>query len=122
MKEAYEFIKECGVFFVSTINNTKPSTRPFGAIMEYMGNLYITTGTNKEVYKQMKQNKNIQIVALKNGTRNWIRLDGLAYESNDLSLKQKMLEECPILNKRYSSVNDKMFALFKITVTEYNIY
>ena len=34
MSKEYEFIKECGVFFVSTIKGTKPATRPFGAIME----------------------------------------------------------------------------------------
>lgn len=32
MSKAYEFLKECGSFFVLTINNDFPAGRPFGAV------------------------------------------------------------------------------------------
>ena len=34
MGKAYEFLKECGVFYVLTINGDYPAGRPFGAVME----------------------------------------------------------------------------------------
>ena len=114
MSKSYEFLKECGVFYVLTVNDDKPCGRPFGAVMEYENKLYITTANMKAVYKQMKANTKIQIIALKGGTRDWIRIDGNAVECMDLDIKQKMLEECPILQKRYDSANCEYFALFEL--------
>lgn len=114
MSKSFEFLKSCGVFFLTTINGEIPASRPFGAAMEYEGNLYISTGNTKDVYTQLIQNPNIQIVALKKETREWIRINGKAIETKDLKEKKIMLEECPILSKRFDSEACEYFALFKI--------
>ena len=114
MSKSFEFLKSCEVFFLTTINGEVPASRPFGAVMEYEGNLYISTGNTKDVYKQLIQNPNIQIVALKKETREWIRINGKAIETKDLKEKRIMLEECPILSKRFDSEACEYFALFKI--------
>lgn len=114
MSKAYEFLKECGVFYVLTVNDNTPAGRPFGAVMEHEGKLYISTATGKEVYKQMKANENVQIIALKGGTRNWVRISGKAAECTDVSIKGKMLEVCPVLSKRFPSADCDYFALFGI--------
>lgn len=118
MRKSFEFLKSCGVFFVTTINGEVPASRPFGAVMEYEGNLYISTGNTKDVYNQLLQNSNIQIVALKKETREWIRINGKAIETKDLKEKRIMIEECPILSKRFDSETCEHFALFKITDME----
>ena len=41
MSKVYEFLKECGYFYVLTINGDYPAGRPFGAVMEYYNKLYI---------------------------------------------------------------------------------
>ena len=69
MSQTYDFIKECGIFFVLTQNNDFPAGRPFGAIMEYNNFLYISTADTKEVYKQLSEHNKMQIIALKSGTR-----------------------------------------------------
>ncbi len=122
MEKVYEFLRDCGTFFVSTINNGKPETRPFGAVMSINDELYLATGKLKNVYKQFKDNPNIQIVALKSGTRNWVRIDGQAQEINDLELKEQMLKECPILTNRYSGASDENYALIKVKIIVYNFY
>ncbi len=114
MSKVYDFLNTCGVFYVSTINDEFPATRPFGAVMEYEGALYISSANTKEVYKQMKHNPQIQIVALKGTSREWIRINGKAIETNETYLKQAMLDNCPVLNKRYT-VDSTTYALFKIT-------
>ncbi len=53
---AYEFIKDCGYFYVATINNEFPAVRPFGAIMEVNDNLYIATHDGNEAHKQVRTN------------------------------------------------------------------
>ena len=115
MSVTYEFLKDCGVFFLASIENDKPALRPFGAIMEFEDELYFSTGNTKEVYAQLIANLNIQIAALKNGTRDWVRISGKAVEVKELSLKQRMLEQCPALLKRFKGGDDEYFAMFKIS-------
>lgn len=69
MRKAYDFIKECGAFFVLTLNENYPAGRPFGAIVESDDKLYISTADTKAVYKQLRKIGNIQILALKPATR-----------------------------------------------------
>lgn len=122
MEKIYEFLKECKVFWVSTVNNGKPANRPFGAVMEYRNNLYISTGNFKEVYKQMISNPFIQITALKPGTRQWIRVNGKVEEEKEIAIKKIMLLEYPILTKYFKSAEQKDFAVFKIEIIEFNFY
>ena len=111
----YEFLQDCSVFFLATIDRDTPALRPFGAVMEYNDELYFSTGNTKAVYAQMIANPNIQIAAIKNGTREGVRISGKAIEVNDLSVKQIMMENCPALLKRFKSNADEHFALFKVT-------
>lgn len=43
MKETYEFLKECGVFYLATVEGDQPRVRPFGAINVFEDKLYIQT-------------------------------------------------------------------------------
>ena len=116
MKKIIDFIKESGPFWVLTVNDDAPAGRPFGAIMELADKLYISTADTKAVYKQLKENSKMQILALKPGTREWLRVDGIAVECTSIDIKEKMLEECPILKTHYSSASAPHFAIFEITV------
>ena len=118
MSKAYDFIKKCGTFFVLTVNNNFPAGRPFGAIMEYKDKLYIATAVTKAVYKQLRRNANMQILALKPGTRRWVRVSGVATECCDIAIKQRMLNECPVLSRHYNSADMPHYNVFAITITE----
>ncbi|WP_455391140.1 pyridoxamine 5'-phosphate oxidase family protein [Frisingicoccus sp.] len=122
MSKAYDFLKECGYFYILTLNGDFPAGRPFGAVMEYDGKLYISTNTGNNAHKQLRENGNIQILAKKEGTREWLRITGKAKECNDLSMKEKMLEECPILAKHFASADEAHYLLFAVDVleTEFN--
>lgn len=43
MSKAYDFLKECGSFFVLSINGEYPAGRPFGAVMEVGEDLFLST-------------------------------------------------------------------------------
>ena len=122
MSKAYEFLKECGCFYVLTINGDFPAGRPFGAVMEYNGKLFISTNDGNKAHKQLRDNGNVQILAKKEQTREWMRITGKATECDDIKMKQKMLEECPILSKHFSSAESGHYLLFQIEVldTEFN--
>ena len=122
MSKIYDFLRENGVFYVLTLNGDFPAGRPFGAVMEYNDDLYISTSDTKEVYQQIKVHANIQIISLKPSTREWMRLNGVATECNDIAIKKKMLEECPMLTKHFSSFDSPHYVVFKIKVMESRFY
>lgn len=121
MSKAYEFLKECGAFFVLSINGDYPAGRPFGAVMEVDDHLYLSTNDMNEAHKQIRKNEHIQIVAKKAESREWIRITGLATECEDPDLKAKMLEECPILQQRFGAVGMEHFILLKVEVENVEI-
>ena len=122
MSKAYEFLKKCECFYLLTINEDFPAGRPFGAVMEDNGYLYIATNDQNKVHMQLRKNGNIQLLAKKDGNRNWLRVTGKAKENTETFMKQKMLEECPVLQKYFKSANDEHYLLFEIKVlnTQFN--
>lgn len=55
MEEVKNFIKECGVYFLATVDGDEPKVRPFGTIEIFEGKLYIQTGKSKNVSKQIQK-------------------------------------------------------------------
>ena len=74
MNKATEYLKSCGTFFLATDEDGQPHVRPFGAVCEFEGKLYIVTNNQKKVYRQMKQNGRVEICGMYKGT--WIRVEG----------------------------------------------
>lgn len=122
MSKIYDFLKESGAFYVLTLNGDFPAGRPFGAVMEYNDDLYISTTDTKEVYKQLKENSNIQIISLKQNTREWIRINGVAKECDDIEIKKKMLEECPVLSKHFQAPDTPHYVIFQIKISNVQLY
>ena len=114
-------MEECGSFIVLTINGDYPAGRPFGAVMEVGEDLYLSTNDMNQAHKQMRGNEHIQIVAKKAESREWIRITGIAKECDDKDLKQRMLEECPVLQQRFGAVGMEHFIMFKVKVENVEI-
>lgn len=121
MSEAYQFLKECGIFYVLTINGDYPAGRPFGAVMEVGEDLYLSTNDFNQVHKQMRENEHIQIIAKKPTGREWIRITGIASECTDPVLRQKMYEETPVLKMHHESSESEHFLMFKVKVENVEI-
>ena len=116
MSKIYDFLKECDHFVVVSKNGDFPAARPFGAIMEKNEYLYISTSIFNDAHKQIKNDGNIQIVAVKPRTRQWLRITSQATECTDLKIKFEMFEACPKLKKHFDSAKSSSFILFKIKV------
>jgi uncharacterized pyridoxamine 5'-phosphate oxidase family protein len=121
MKEAVKFLRECKVFFMSTVCDDKPHTRPFGAVMGGKDCVYVSTGKNRNTYHHITLNPNVCITAIIPDTRNWIRIVGKAVEESSLELKRQMMHENHILKHRYHGIDDPNFALIKIEVEKCEI-
>lgn len=93
MNETFKFLKEnTQVNYVSTINDGKPSCRPFGDPIMFDGKIYVVTNKEKNVSKQIAKNNNVCIVAY--DLENWIRINcELIDDSDNMDVKQAMIDE-----------------------------
>ena len=110
MKEVYEFLKECGVYYLGTIDNGKPRVRPFGTIEIFEDRLYIQTGKSKDVYKQILANPSVEICAFKDGR--WIRIEGRLLPDDRVEAKKDMLDKNPELRSMYNELDDNTIVLY----------
>ena len=110
MEEVQKFLKDCGVYYLATINGDKPEVRPFGTAEIFEGRLYIQTGKNKDVYKQIIANPNVAISAF-NGS-NWIRISGKLAVDDRVEAKKDMLDKNPNLRGLYNELDDNTIVLY----------
>ena len=110
MEEVQKFLKEAGVYFLATVDGDKPKVRPFGTAEIFEGKLYIQTGKKKDVYKQIKNNNNVEISAFKDGK--WIRISGKLIEDDRFEAKKDMLDKNPNLRGMYSENDDNTIVFY----------
>lgn len=114
MAEVQAFLKECGAFFIATVDGDQPRVRPFGVSEVIDGRLYIMTGKVKDVYKQMVANGKFEICALKSSGSEWMRLSGTIVPDETLKVKEAFLDRNPSLKGMYKADDDNM-AVLQIT-------
>lgn len=110
MKEAYNFLRNCGTFYLATEENGQPRVRPFGAISDFEGKLYIETNNQKKVYQQLKKNGKVEICGM--NERRWIRIEGTVKEDLRREARVAMLEDNPSLKKLASPDNGTMTVFY----------
>ena len=109
MKEVQEFLKDCGVYYLATVDNNEPRVRPFGTAEIFENHLYIQTGKKKNVFKQIMDNPIVELCAFKDGK--WIRVTGKLVLDDRIEAKKDMLDKNPNLRGMYDE-NDPNTAVF----------
>ena len=101
MQEVYEFLKECGVFYLATVEGNQPRVRPFGAIAIIDGKLYTQTGKIKKVSQQLHTNPKCEICGFKKGE--WLRVECELIPDERYEVKVAFLDANPSLKNMYSA-------------------
>ncbi len=119
MKEVYDFIKECGTYFLATTENNQPRVRPFGTIDLFEDKLYIQTGKIKNVSKQIEKNPQVELCALNKDGSKWLRLEGTLVRDERVEAKKHLLDHYPNLRAMYNEEDDNTEVLYfkKATAT-----
>ena len=110
MKEVYEFLKECGVYYLATVDGDYPRVRPFGTAEIFEDRLYIETGKSKEVFKQIEKNNKVELCAFNNGK--WLRLSGELVVDDRVEAKKDMLDKNSNLRGMYNELDDNTAVLY----------
>ncbi|WP_303862531.1 pyridoxamine 5'-phosphate oxidase family protein [Alkalibaculum bacchi] len=121
MREVYDFLMKCGIYYLATVEDDQPRVRPFGTINIFEDKLYIQTGKSKDVSKQMMKNPKVEISACNGG--DWIRIEAVTVEDNRVEAKQSMLDSYPSLQEMYSATDDNTQVLYlKDTVATFSSF
>lgn len=110
MQEVYEFLKNCGTYYLATVEGDQPRVRPFGTVDIFEGKLYIQTGKVKAVSKQLQANPKAEICAFADGK--WLRLEGKLIRDDRVEAKKHMLDNYPSLRSMYSEEDDNTEVLY----------
>lgn len=103
-ERVFEFIKKCGYCFLATCDGNQARVRGFGTGCVFEGKYYVQTGKFKNVYKQIVENPNVEIIAYDG--KDWLRVAGTLINDGRLEAKKQMMETCPRLNARYTLEDD----------------
>ena len=112
MQEVQAFLKDCGAFFIATVDGNQPRVRPFGVSEIIDGRLYIMTDKVKDVFKQMVKNGKFEICALKKSGSEWMRISGTLINDETLSVKEEFLKRNPGLKSMYKADDGNMAVLY----------
>ena len=110
MEEVQNFLKECGVYYLATIDGNQPRVRPFGTAEIFEGKLYIQTGKKKDVFKQIEANNVVELSGFKDGK--WIRVSGKLVVDDRVEAKKDMLDKNPNLRGMYNENDDNTVVLY----------
>ena len=91
MDEIVTYLKQCGAFYLATVEGDQPRVRPFGAVCAFEGKLYICTNNQKRVYAQMLSNPKVEISAMAQG--GWLRLEAEAIPNHRREARVAMLKD-----------------------------
>lgn len=110
MQEVLEYLQACGTFYLATEEDGQPHVRPFGAVCEFEGKLYIVTNNQKKVYHQMKKNGRVELCGMHKGT--WIRVEGTVREDTRREARVAMMDANTAALSSMYTVDDNLMTVF----------
>ena len=111
MSRVSEFLTENPVQYLATVSlDGKAKCRPFMFAGEKDGKLWFCTNNQKDVYKDMQANPNVEL-SVSSPTFAWIRLNGKAVFENSMAVKEMCLQN-PIVKSQYQTADNPIFEVF----------
>ncbi len=113
MNKVVEFLKANPVQYLATVGRDgKAKVRPFMFLFEQEGKLWFCTNNQKDVYKDMMENPEIE-VSVSDPTYAWLRLHGKAVFENNMDVKEGAMGN-PIVKSQYQTADNPIFEVFYI--------
>ena len=115
-----DYLKSCGTFYLATADGDQPHVRPFGAVCEFEGKLYIVTNNRKKVYAQMADNAKIEICGMQKGT--WIRIEAEAAHDSRREARVAMMDANKASLSSMYTVDDNLMEVLYLKNATATIY
>jgi len=118
-EEALDIISDAGFGFLATIDGNKPRVRPMMPYLTEEGDLLLALLGRSRTIPQIKANSNVEVCFV--DRKMWYcRVSGVATISDDISKKQTVFDNVPMLRQYFAGAEDPNFylAVIKITAVE----
>ena len=111
MDKVVEFLTKNPVQYLATVGRDgKAKCRPFMFSFERDGKLWFNTSNQKNVYKDMKENPNIEI-CISSPEYAWLRVHGKAVFVDNKEIKEAALEN-QLVKAIYQTADNPTFEVF----------
>ena len=117
MEKAFDFLSRHKDVAFATVEDGMPKIRIF-EIMKQQGNtLYFATAPGKEVYRQLQENPNVEILAM-NGNI-FVRIAGQAVFDVDDATAREIYAANPVLPRLYKAYTDLVYFRLSAATLDY---
>ena len=111
MNKVVEFLNANPIQYLATVGRDgKAKCRPFMFCFEWDGKLWFCTNNQKDVYKDMQENPEVEI-SVSSPEYAWIRLHGRAVFENNMDVKKGCMNN-PIVREQYQTAENPIFEVF----------
>lgn len=107
MEKAFDFLRVHKEVAFATVENEKSKIRVFQIMRQDGHTLYFVTAPGKEVYRQLQQNPNVEILAMQGNVS--VRVAGRAIFDVDDNTTQEIFAANPVLPRLYKSYTDLVY-------------
>lgn len=114
--ECYDFIRECGYFFLATSIQDIPKLRPMGFIYGDDTFLYIATDSRKQVFGDLMNNPKVEIASYNLITRKWIRISGVVEKEISTVVRENMESLYPMIQQEFAQQNEIYSVIFRLQI------
>jgi uncharacterized pyridoxamine 5'-phosphate oxidase family protein len=114
MSEVVDFLKENPIQHLATVGlDGKAKVRPMQFMVENNSKLYFCTSNEKLVYKELQKSSDIELTAA-SPEFVWIRITGKVNFTDDLKIKQEVIDNNELVKSIYETPDNPVFEVFSI--------
>ena len=114
-EEAIDIVRDAGFGFLATIEGNHPRVRPMMPYLTEEGELLLALLGRSRTISQIKSNSNVEVCFV--DRKMWYcRVSGTAVITEDLTKKQLVFENVPMLRQYFAGPEDPNFYLAIITI------
>lgn len=107
-----DWIEEAGMFLLSTEDGSQPKCRPMRAHFVVGERIYFATGRFKDVFRQMSDNPQVEIVSVKDNL--FLRYWGTAVFEETYDMAESILDTTPQMRNVYTMEGDMKLEVFHL--------
>ena len=120
MSQIYDFLKDCGFYYLLTIDGEYPSGRPISQILEKDGSLYFGTRADKAMHRQLTENNHAALIGFNKGR--WLRLYANVFETKNMTTREQYLSRIPHEIERFGSAENPALIVYELQVVKAAIH
>lgn len=118
MEKVFDFLSKHKDVAFATVEQNKPKIRVFQIMKQEGHTLYFATSPHKEVYRQLQENPNIELLAMDGNIS--VRVTGRAMFDVPDGLAREIYADNPVLPRLYRQYTDLVY--FRLPVTRLDYY